>query len=202
MRIGVFGGSFDPPHLGHLILASEAQSQLDLDRVLWVITGQSPFKIDQQVTDSEVRVSLVAAAIAGNESFKISRVDLDRPAPHFTFETIKILRTQHPGAQLHFLMGADSLHDFPDWREPSVILDHCRLAVLRRPGVQVNMTTLEEIFPGISAKVDWVITPQLEISSRDLRRRLQAGNGIRYFVSESVQALIERNALYRPQAVD
>ena len=202
MRIGVFGSSFDPPHLGHLILASEAQSQLDLDRVLWVITGQSPFKIDQQVTDSEVRVRLVAAAIEGNETFEISRVDLDRPAPHFTFETIRILRTQHPGPQLHFLMGADSLHDFPDWREPGVILDHCRLAVLRRPGAQVNMTTLEETFPGISAKVDWVTTPQLEISSRDLRRRLRAGNGIRYFVPAAVQALIESYALYQPQAVD
>ena len=111
MRIGIFGGTFDPPHVGHLILAAEARDQLDLDCVLWVVTPDPPHKTTRALTPLETRLVMVHAAIDGDERFQISRIEIDRPGPHYSADTVRILAEEYPGSQLYYLMGGDSLRD-------------------------------------------------------------------------------------------
>lgn len=196
MRLGIFGGTFDPPHLGHLILASEAHAQLGLERVLWVVTGQSPFKQEQRLSPADVRLAMVQAAIEGNATFALSTVDLDRPPPHYTADTLALLKGQHPSAQLFFIMGADLLHELPDWRRARDVLAQCELGVLRRPGTVVDLSVLEVRLPGVSEKVHWVDAPQLEIAARDIRRRVRAGISVRYLVPDAVVEIMEARRLY------
>src|SRR5512143_3713267 len=113
--IGVFGGTFDPPHTGHLILAAEAQAQLDLERILWVLTPTPPHKPGQRITSTALRLEMLQAAIDGNPDFELSRVDLDRPPPHYAVDSVHLLRAAYPQAWLAYLMGGDSLDDLPTW---------------------------------------------------------------------------------------
>jgi len=200
MRVGVLGGTFDPPHLGHLILASEAQTQLGLEVVLWVVTGRSPFKVGRAITDAVHRVDMVRAAIVDNPAFELSRIDVDRAGPHFTADTVALIAQRRPDDELFFLMGADSLADFPRWQRPDAILRCCRLAVLRRPGAEVDLDPLSAVVPGLAEKVQWVNAPQVEISASDLRSRVRAGRSIRYFVPEAVREIVLRRRLYAPAA--
>ena len=117
MRVGIFGGTFDPPHVGHLILAEECRTQLRLDRLLWVVTNQPPHKLDQTLSPVEKRVEMVQLSIAGNSHFELSRVDIDRPGPHYAVDTVRLLQEQLPEAELFYLMGGDSLHDLPTWHD-------------------------------------------------------------------------------------
>ena len=116
-RIGLFGGTFDPPHLGHLILASEAQSQLELTRLLWILTPEPPHKHDQLITSVEHRLAMVNLAIADNPSFELSRIELDRPGPHYTLDTIKLVAEQNPNAEIVPIIGGDSLRNLPTWHD-------------------------------------------------------------------------------------
>ena len=113
-RLGIFGGTFDPPHVGHLILAMEAYDQLKLDRVLWVLAPNPPHKLGKKITDLDIRIEMVKAAINSDPMFEFSRVDIDRPGPHFVLDTMRILHEQKPDDELVFLMGGDSLHDLAD----------------------------------------------------------------------------------------
>lgn len=197
MRLGIFGGTFDPPHLGHLILAAEAQSQLALDRVLWVPAGQSPFKMDCPLTPIALRLAMVEAAIAGQPTFGLSRVDVDRPPPHYTVDTVTLLAQANPEASWWYLMGADTLRDLPRWRRPQVILEYCRLAVAPRPGVGVKLAELERELPGLENRVDWLDTPLMDIAARELRSRVRDGRPIRYLVPEAVRQIILHKGLYQ-----
>jgi nicotinate-nucleotide adenylyltransferase len=195
-RIGIFGGTFDPPHLGHLALAEAAREQLGLDCVLWVVAGQSPLKQDSEAAPAAQRLEMVQAAIAGHPAFALSQVDVARPAPHYTVDTVAIIAAERPDAELYFIMGEDSLRDLPRWRQPGDLLARCRLAVFQRPGVDTDLTQLEAAIPGLAARVDWVNAPQIDIASRDLRQRVRAGRSIRYLVPEPVLEVIRRHALY------
>ncbi|MEK6574110.1 MAG: nicotinate-nucleotide adenylyltransferase [Chloroflexota bacterium] len=197
MNLGVFGGTFDPPHLGHLILAEAARDQLQLDKVLWVVAGQSPLKQDRQISPAEIRVEMVLAAIADNPALALSRVDLDRPAPHYTVDTLKLLRRESPDAELYFLMGEDSLRDLPRWRSPGEIIGQAWLAVSQRPGTEFDLSDLESAVPGVSARVKWVQAPQLEIASSDIQRRIREGRTVRYMLPPEVRKIIHREKLYR-----
>jgi len=197
MKLGIFGGTFDPPHLGHLILAAEAGRQLGLERVLWVVTGQSPFKLEQRITPAALRVAMVSAAIADNPLFALSRVDLERAPPHYTADTVALLAAEYPQAKLYCLMGADSLHDLPDWTRPDEIIARCKIAVLRRPGTSVDLDSLEARLPGVMAQLRWVAAPQLEIASRELRQRVRSGLPLRYLTPDAVRHLIAQHGLYR-----
>ena len=115
MRLGIFGGTFDPPHLGHLILAEEARYQLNLDRILWLLPPVSPLKTDAVISPLEQRLELLEAALQDNPYFEVSRIDIDRPQPHYAFESVKILKDEYPGEQLVYLIGGDSLEDLPSW---------------------------------------------------------------------------------------
>jgi nicotinate-nucleotide adenylyltransferase len=197
-RIGIFGGTFDPPHLGHLVLAESALDQLALDQVLWVVAGQSPLKLDRPASPVALRLGLVAAAIAGQPRFALSRADVDRPPPHYSVDTVAIIGRENPEAELFFIMGEDSLRDLPRWRRPQDLIARCRLAVFQRPGIDTDLTQLEAAIPGLSARVDWVSAPEIEIASSDIRQRVQAGHSIRYLVPGPVRELIEQHRLYLP----
>ena len=196
--IALYGGAFDPPHLAHTILAAEAQSQLALPRLLWLPTPQPPHKADRIVTPLRHRLAMLRCAIAGLPGFEISNVEMSRPGPHYTVETLKILREQNPAVDFALLIGGDSLRDFLLWRQPLDILAACRtIGVMRRPGDAIHLDALEEKLPGLSQKVRFVNAPQLDISSSDIRRRIAAGEHYRHYLHPDVYQYIEEHQLYR-----
>jgi len=197
MRYGVFGGTFDPPHNGHLALAGAAGRQLALDRVLWVITADPPHKHGLLISPVSDRLDMVAAAIAGCPEYEISRVDIDRPGPHWAADTVALLSQAHPGAELVYLMGSDSLRDLPTWGRPQEILRHASLGVLRRPGIEVATSALEGPLPGISNKVAFVSAPRVQVSSRQIRRRVARGEPIDGLLPPAVARIILERGLYR-----
>jgi nicotinate-nucleotide adenylyltransferase len=196
-RVGLFGGTFDPPHVGHLILASEAKSQLELTRILWTVTPDPPHKQDQSITSLEHRLAMVKLAIEDNPSFELSDVELNRPGPHYTIDTIKLLAEQNPDAEIVPIIGGDSLHDLPTWHQPKEILYAAHwVGVMRRPGEETNLDALERELPGISSKIHYVDAPLLEIASREIRDRAASGKPFRYYLPESVYEYIEQHHLY------
>jgi nicotinate-nucleotide adenylyltransferase len=197
-NIGIFGGTFDPPHLGHLILAAEARSQLGLDRLLWVLTPDPPHKQGQSIAPLEHRLEMVKLAIADDPQFEISSVELTRPGPHYALDTVLILAGQNPGAKLVYLMGGDSLRDLPSWHRPADFVSACHwIGVVRRPGDAIDMTTLEKSLPGLRSKVRFVEAPLLEIAARDIRKRIAEGKPYRYFLPTGVYDYINSHNLYR-----
>lgn len=199
-RLGLFGGTFDPPHYGHLVLAEQARIQLDLDRVLFIPAAQPPHKPAAEVTPIEHRLNMLAMAIASNPFFEISRADIDRPGPHYTVDLLAHLQSVYPDAEFFFLMGSDSLVDLPRWREPHRLIQMTWLAVMPRPGYVVHMPLLEQALPGISKRLLWLDAPFLDIASHDLRRRVKSGGSIRYLVPPEVEAYIYTQGLYRNAA--
>ena len=198
MRIGIFGGTFDPPHVGHLILAAEARDQLALDRVLWVVTPDPPHKTGRRITPLAARLELVGAAIEDDCSFEISRVEIDRPGPHYSADTVRILGEQNRGAELVYLMGGDSLRDLPIWKRPAEFIAHLSgIGVMRRPQDFVDLPDLERVLPGLTAKVHFVETPLLEISSTSIRERAAEGRHFRYFLTPKVYDMVIAKGLYR-----
>lgn len=198
MRIGIFGGTFDPPHVGHLILAEECRTQLKLDRLLWVVTDNPPHKRYVSISPIEDRVKLVEQAITGNEAFVLSRVDIDRPTPHFAIDTVNILKNENPEAEFFYLMGGDSLHDLPTWNRPNDFIKLCDgIGVMRRHADQVDLASLEKLLPGISQKVLIVDAPILEISSKEIRQRITEGQGYRYYLRDAVYRAVLDLGLYR-----
>jgi nicotinate-nucleotide adenylyltransferase len=195
--IGVFGGSFDPPHLAHLVLAEEARHQLGLERVLWVLTPDNPLKPGMPITPLQDRIDLLEAAIAPEPAFELSRIDIDRVPPHYSYETVLLLGESNLGAGMVFLMGEDSLTDLPHWKEPLELISVVQaLGVMRRLGANVDLASLEEQLPGLSRKVRFFDTPLLEISASDIRRRIASGTPFRYFLPEAVYRIIVERGLY------
>lgn len=196
MRVGILGGTFDPPHYGHLILAELAADSLALDRVLFVPAADPPHKGGLRAS-AQHRVALVERAIAGNPRFALSRVDLDRPGPHYSVEMVQLVQAEFPGAALIFLIGGDSLRDLPTWSRPEELIKRVRLGVMRRPGSAPDLTQLEREIPGLGERIDWIDAPQIEISASALARRVAAGLSIRYQTPDAVRAYIDDHQLYR-----
>ena len=195
--IGIFGGTFDPPHLGHLILAAEARAQLGLERLLWVLTPNPPHKQGQSIAPLPQRLEMVKLAIEHDPQFELSNVDMSRPGPHYALDTVQLLAGQNPGAKLVYLMGGDSLRDLPTWHRPAEFVSACHLiGVMRRPGDAVELATLEKSLPGLSAKVRFVEAPLLEIAAREIRARIAEGRPFRYFLPEGVYEYIISQGLY------
>ena len=197
MRLGIFGGTFDPPHIAHLILAAEALSQLKIDRILWVLTPEPPHKLGQKITPLDIRLQLLKSALGDDPAFELSSVDIDRSPPHYAVDTMHLLAEQYPGAELVYLMGGDSLHDLPNWHEPQQFIRSCKfLGVMHRPGDLARLDEVETKLPGISTKVRWIVLPLLQVSSTDIRQRIAEGRPYRYFLPASVYDLIKSNGLY------
>ena len=202
-RVGLFGGTFDPPHVGHLILASEAKSQLELTRVLWTVTPDPPHKQDQTITPLEHRLAMVKLAIQDEPAFELSEIELNRPGPHYTVDTIKLLAQENPGAEIVPIIGGDSLNDLPTWHNPKELLYAAHwVGVMRRPGEETNLQSLERELPGISSKVHYVDAPLLEIASREIRNRVATGKPFRYYLPESVYEYIEQHQLYQAHLIN
>jgi nicotinate-nucleotide adenylyltransferase len=198
MRIGILGGTFDPPHIGHLILAEEAWFQLKLDRVLLVPAGDPPHKRGVPLSPAFHRVRMVELAIADNPHFELSRVDVDRPGPHYTIDMVNLLRQQFPAdTELYFLMGLDSLAGLPSWHRAAELVATCRLVALSRPDVHLDWEELELKLPGIRQRLVLLDMPELEIASHVLQQRVRQGWPIRYQVLPAVEAYIYRHNLYR-----
>ncbi len=198
--IGVLGGTFDPPHLGHLILAEFGRAALSLDEVLWVLTPTSPLKLDREISALEHRMAMVEAVVADHASFSLSRTDIDRQAPYFAIGTMEVLRKTYPKANLIYLMGSDSLNDLPKWNEPQRFVAACdALGVMMRPGADYDVAQLEEDIPGLREKVRFFAAPFVGISGQDIRQRVHAGQTIRYLVTDRVLAYINEHALYTPR---
>ncbi len=196
--IGIYGGTFDPPHLGHLILAAESLQQLQLNRLLWVLTPKPPHKPGRPITPLPHRLEMLRRAIADTPGFELSTIEMDRPGPHYTAQTLEILRRQFPAADLAFLVGGDSLRDLPRWYRPQDILAACRfIGVMRRPGDSIELDTLDSILPGLGGKIRFVDAPRLEISSSTIRQRIASGGHFRYYLPASVYDYIQQNHLYR-----
>lgn len=198
---GIFGGTFDPPHTGHLILAELARSLLRLSEVVFIPAAHPPHKMDEEFAEATHRLEMTRRAIAGNERFSLSTIEQGHDGPSYTVETLRQLRQEWgETVDIYFIIGADSLVDFPTWYKPAEILDMCRLAVVRRPGVEIDFEALERQLPGIEDRTYFVPAPLIEISSTKVRERVAAGRSIRYLVPRAVEEYINQHGLYQPAA--
>jgi nicotinate-nucleotide adenylyltransferase len=196
-NIGLFGGTFDPPHLGHLILAMESASQLQLDRILWMVTPISPLKQNQVITPVSIRIQLVKAAIAYDPIFELSTLELDREPPQFALDTVREVKRREPQAKIYYLIGEDSLQDLPKWHKPVQFISEVDfLGVMRRPGNKTDMAILEEQISGLTRKIKFIDAPLLEISSHQIRDRIQRNQPFQYYLPEKVFLKILELDLY------
>jgi nicotinate-nucleotide adenylyltransferase len=199
-RLGLLGGTFDPPHLGHLVAAQEAADRLGLERVLFVPAGQPPHKLGEPVSPLESRLRMVELAIADNPCFVLSRADVDRQGPSYTADLLADIRAgAGPDSELYFLVGMDSLHDLTTWKDPARILAQSVLVAVSRPGSPpLDLSELESSLPRAAERIVVLDTAGVDISSTDLRARVAAGRAIRYLVPDAVREFIESTGLYRP----
>jgi nicotinate-nucleotide adenylyltransferase len=197
--VGVLGGTFDPPHYGHLAAAEECRLALGLDVVLFLPAGEPPHKHDRPISPAADRVRMVELAIESNPHFELSRIDVDRAGPSYSVAALDQLRRElGPEARLWFVMGADSLADILTWREPARLLGLARVAVVNRPGApDPAPERLESELPSARERIDVIEIPDLAISATDLRRRVAEGRPIRYQLPEAVERYIHERGLYR-----
>jgi nicotinate-nucleotide adenylyltransferase len=198
-HIGLLGGTFDPIHNVHLRLAEDAREQLGLNRVLFIPAPNPWRKAGRAITPVAHRVAMVERAIAGNDAFALSTLEIDRPGPTYTADTLASLHQQlGAGTVLHFILGADALEDLPHWHEPERIVALARLAVAARPGVRLPAADqLEARLPGVTTVLERVEMQPLQISSTDLRLLAASGRSLRYLLPDAVAAYVEEHGLYR-----
>ncbi len=196
-RVGLLGGTFNPPHVAHLVCAQEALVQLGLDRVLLVPAGVPPHKEVEAEPGVEHRIAMCEAAVAGDDRFAVSRADAGRAGPSYTVELLRALGAAAPADELTFIVGGDMAYSLPAWREPEAVLALARLAVAEREGVRrADIAERLAGLAGAADRVDFFDMPRLDVSSSLLRRRAAAGGPLRYLVPEAVAAYIEREGLY------
>jgi len=189
LRLGLFGGTFDPPHVGHLVVAQDVVDALHLDRLLFVPAGVPPHKLDREISPAEVRLEMVRAVTAGNPAFGVSDVELSRVGPSYTVDTLAHFRQLNPEAEIFFVLGADQAAAFDTWKEPERVASLATLVVLAREGFRVPKG---EFVP--------VHVTRLDISATEIRGRVREGRSIRYLVPDEVRNIIEGNRLYRARS--
>jgi nicotinate-nucleotide adenylyltransferase len=200
VRLGVLGGTFDPPHVGHLILAEEARTRLQLEKVLFAPAGDPWRKAGQEVTPVEHRLAMVRLLLASDPDFEVSTLEVEREGPSYTVDTLEALHQQYgPGLELYLILGEDALHDLPNWKEPARIISLAWLAVAPRPAERGwAMAGLEAAVPGLSERIVALPMPIIDISSTALRERARAGLSLRHLVPLAVEEYIRRHGLYGP----
>lgn len=198
MRLGVFGGTFDPIHMAHLRVAEDVAEALDLDRVLFVPAGRPPHR-GRPHASPQARLAMVCFAIAGNPRFAVTDLEVRRRETSYTVDTLTLLRHLYPRAELFLLLGMDQLRDFPRWHRPDRVLELARLAVFPRPGVREPVRPVRlpsgRVLP--RSRVRRVPVRELSISATDIRRRAAAERSLRYLLPDAVAAYIRRHHLYR-----
>jgi nicotinate-nucleotide adenylyltransferase len=199
MRLGVFGGTFDPIHFGHLLLAERCREECRLDEVAFLPAGVPPHKQGQLLTSGVARSEMLELAIAGQPRFRVDRRELSKVTPSFTVETLREFHREQPQAELVFLMGADSLADFSQWREPQEILDLAEVAVVGRLGsATADLAYYRQLWGDRRvAQISQVQIPHIEFSSREIRARVAARKSIRFMTPRAVECYIEDRGLYR-----
>ena len=197
-RIGILGGTFDPIHIAHLIIAEEARVQLSLEEVVFIPAGQPWLKADQPISPARIRIEMVRIAVAANPFFRVSSIEMDRPGPTYTHDTLRALREQWgQEVELYFILGADALQELPRWKEPERVLELCTPVVFSRPEYNtVSLEQLDEALPGISKKARLLRDPQIGVSGTEIRRRIAEGTSVRYLVPEGVERFILEHRLY------
>ncbi len=188
MRLGILGGTFDPPHLGHLVVAQELHGQLGLDRLLLIPAAVPPHKCARGVSAPEARLEMLRAAVSGDDRFEVSEIELGRSGPSYTVDTLRELRQRDPDAEIFLALGADQLVEFGSWKEPDEIAAASTLVIFARSGQEVPPT------PGLKVRI--IELPELHISSTMIRRRVADGRPIRYLVLPAVDEIIRRLGLY------
>jgi nicotinate-nucleotide adenylyltransferase len=204
VRVALLGGTFNPPHLAHLLCASEAADQLGLDRVVLVPVFSPPHKEAPDDPGPEVRLELCELAVAGDERLEVSRLEIDRGGPSFTVDTLRVLHARHPEHELIFIVGGDMAVSLPTWKEPRAVLDLATLAIAERSGAlrrDVIERLTAEYGEDVTQRLDFFDMPRIDISSSEIRRRVAAGRSIRYLVPEPVAEHIARRGLYARTAV-
>jgi len=200
MRVGIFGGTFDPVHLGHLILAEQCREQGRLDLVLFVPSARPPHKQRYPVTPFRHRAEMLQLATAGHPAFRVDELENDRPGPSYTVDTLDELKKRHPGAEWFFLVGSDALAEMHEWYDPAGIVRRAGLLVMARGGERVLSAEELRVSLGLpegeALRLEVVEAPRIEISSRDLRRRAAQGRSLRYLVPRAVECYIQEKGLY------
>lgn len=194
-RLGILGGTFNPVHLGHLIIASFAADELGLDRVLFMPAQTPPHKLDSGIIDASHRAAMVRLAIGDDPRFSFSDMDMRGEGPSYTVDLLDRVQEESPGADVFFIIGADSLRDFPSWHRPEEIIRLASLAVARRPGVVIDVTMLDAL-PGLRNRVALFDSPLIEISSTEIRERAAHGRAITWLVPPVVERYIREHGLY------
>jgi nicotinate-nucleotide adenylyltransferase len=199
MRLGIFGGTFDPVHNGHLLLAEQCREQCRLDQVWFVPAGVPPHKPAQTLAPGKARAEMLELAVAGHDFLRVDRRELDRSNPCYTVETLAGLKAEDSTRELVFLMGADSLAEFSTWREPRRIVELAELAVVNRGGATLpDLTSLRELLgEPLLARIHFVTISGVDVSSSDVRRRIREGKSIRYMVPRAVECYIETHGFYK-----
>jgi nicotinate-nucleotide adenylyltransferase len=202
LRLGVLGGTFDPPHYGHLAAAEEASEQLALEQVLFVPTGQPPHKPGKPISPAPYRVRMTELAIADNPRFALSCVDVDRPGPSYTADLLALLHAEHGrDSELYFICGMDMLASFLTWHEPARVIAQCCLVAVARPGTPpVDLAALERALPQAQGRIHVLRVPGVDVSSTDLRERVAAGRSLRYLVPPAVASYVAAQGLYRGES--
>jgi nicotinate-nucleotide adenylyltransferase len=198
MRLGIFGGTFDPVHNGHLLLAEQCREQCRLDQVWFVPAGVPPHKLARTLAAGKARAEMLELAVAGHDSLRVDRRELDRNDPCYTVETLASLKVEDPSRELYFLMGADSLSEFPTWREPRRIVELAELAVVNRGGeADPELEPVRALLPeSLISRIHFVTIPGVDVSSSDIRLRVREGKSIRFMVPRAVECYIQTHGLY------
>lgn len=199
MRIGLFGGTFDPIHVGHLILAERCREEAGLEEVWFLPSYVPPHKTERTITRFEQRCEMVALATAGQPAFRVERIEKELPPPSFTSETLAELRARHPEHEFSLVIGGDSLREFPTWHNPRKVLELARLVAVPRPGT--GAVTAEELaakleLPAERVRLLLVECPAIDIASREIRARVKEGKSIRFLVPRSIEEYIRERKLY------
>lgn len=200
MRLGILGGTFDPIHNGHLVIAEECRHRLQLDRVLFVPASQPPHKRGRAISPAVHRLAMVEQGIAGNPAFSVSHVELERTGPSYSVDTLALFRREAgDGADLFFIVGLDALPDLLTWHQPRRILELATLAAVTRPGFAFDLSHIVRQIPNAAERIVYVPAPAMDVSSTGLRQRVAAGLPIRYQVPDGVERYIREQGLYRAE---
>jgi nicotinate-nucleotide adenylyltransferase len=195
LRLGLFGGTFDPVHLGHLVIAETAREAFGLDRVVWLPAGDPPHK-GTDVSPQEHRYAMAVLATAGHPSFEVSRLELERTGPSYTLHTVEHYRAAQPGTELFFITGVDTVLELMTWHRPEEVVRLCRFIAATRPGWDPER--LRKALPdAFLERIEVLETADIEISSTELRQRVRRGESVRYLVPDPVEAYLRKHHLYR-----
>lgn len=193
MKVGIYGGSFNPPHIAHLVVAESIRDQFALDKILWIPSYLPPHKLHLHLPDAGHRVAMTQLATSSNDTFEVSEIEIDRKGTSFTVDTVKTLVSAHPSDTFFLLLGGDSLVDFMTWRDPDTIVANVELLVYQRPGQSIESS---EAFSRFTSRIHVANAPLLDVSSASIRKRIRAGQSIRHLVPDPVYDYIVEHQLY------